>query len=44
MPENIPVEYYNTLREMLPGASYLSTEVEIVNATIDYIQHLEHIL
>ena len=29
---------------MLPGASYLSTEVEIVNATIDYIQQLEHIL
>lgn len=44
MPEDIPVEYYNALRDMLPGASYLSSEVEIVNATIDYIQALEHIL
>jgi len=44
MPEDIPVEYYNTLRDMLPGASYLSSDVEIVNATIDYIQALEHIL
>ena len=44
MPEDIPVEYYNALRDILPGASYLSSEVEIVNATIDYIQALEHIL